>query len=108
MVEHEQGRVFDAKALTGLTARGRGDVRFDGCSDASIPCGGFSSWSQSSYAYVCVVLVSAAGSRDDGIFAEKLLEDTVARMRRVFGNEHPHTRNAEGDLTEIRRHIANL
>jgi len=55
-----------------------------------------------------VVLVSAAGSRDDGIFAEKLLEDTVARMRRVFGNEHPHTRNAERDLTKTRGYLAEL
>jgi len=55
-----------------------------------------------------VVLVSAAGSRDDGIFAEKLLEDTVARMRRVFGNEHPYTRKAEGDLAKARRRLAQL
>ena len=47
-------------------------------------------------------------TQDELVFAERLLEDTVARMRRVFGHEHPHTRNAEGDLTEIRRHIANL
>ena len=60
------------------------------------------------HAYVCVVLVSAAGSRDDGIFAEKLLEDTVARMRRVFGNEHPYTRKAEGDLAKARRRLAQL
>ena len=47
-------------------------------------------------------------TKDELVFAEKLLEDTVARMRRVFGHEHPHTRNAEGDLTKIRRFLAQL
>ena len=49
----------------------------------------------------------AAASRDELIFAEKLFEDTVGRMRRVFGNEHPHTRNVEGDLAKVRMFLAN-
>ena len=47
-------------------------------------------------------------TQDELVFAEKLLEDTAARMRRVFGHEHPHTRTAEGDLTKIRGFLAGL
>ena len=52
--------------------------------------------------------VAPGATKDELVFAEKLLEDTVARMRRVFGNEHPHTRNAERDLTKTRGYLAQL
>ena len=57
-----------------------------------------------SYAYA--VLACAAASRDELLFAEKLLEDTVRRLRRVFGISHPSTARAEGDLARIRRLLA--
>ena len=57
-----------------------------------------------SYAYA--VMNYAAASRDELVFAEKLLEDTVRRLRRVFGISHPSTARAEGDLARIRRLLA--
>ncbi len=60
-------------------------------------------------AHTCVIAVirCAASSRDEFVFAERLLDDTARRTRRVFGNEHPHTRNVEGDLAKVRRFLAN-
>ena len=57
-----------------------------------------------SYAYA--VLECAATSRDELIFAEKLLENTARRFRRVFGISHPSTTRAEDDLATIRRLLA--
>ena len=58
-----------------------------------------------SYAYA--VLGCAAPSRDELFFAERLLEDTVRRVRRVLGTAHPSTSKAEGDLAILRRRISN-
>ena len=58
--------------------------------------------------YAYAVLECAAPSRDELVFAEKLLEDTVRRLRRVLGPEHPVTQKAEDDMPKIRRRIANL
>ena len=52
--------------------------------------------------------VAPDATQDELLFAEKHLEDTVGRMRRVFGNEHPYTRKAEGDLAKARRRLAQL
>ena len=54
------------------------------------------------------VMNCAAASRDELIFAEKLLEDTARRLRRVFGIAHPSTPRAEGDLALIRERLAEL
>ena len=59
-----------------------------------------------SYAYA--VMNYAAASRDELVFAEKLLEDTARRLRRVLGISHPGTANAEGDLAILRGRIARL
>ena len=59
-----------------------------------------------SYAYA--VTYCASASRDELIFAEKLLEDTVRRFRRVLGTAHPSTPRAEADLATLRRRIAQL
>ena len=59
-----------------------------------------------SYAYA--VMNYAAASRDELVFAEKLLEDTVRRFRRVLGTAHPSTPRAEADLATLRRRIAQL
>ena len=59
-----------------------------------------------SYAYA--VLECAAASRDDLIFAEKLLDETVQRMRRVLGIAHPHTVRAGCDLAILREGLAKL
>ena len=59
-----------------------------------------------SYAYAFMDCTNS--SRDELIFAEKLLEDTARRLRRVLGISHPGTANAEGDLAILRRRIAKL
>jgi hypothetical protein len=59
-----------------------------------------------SYAYAA--MNCAAVSREELIFAEKLVEDTVRRLRRVFGISHPSTARAEADLARIRRLLAQL
>ena len=58
------------------------------------------------HAYVYAVLDCAAASRDELIFAEKLLEDTARRFRRVFGISHPGTPRAERDLVRLRERLA--
>ena len=60
------------------------------------------------HSYAWAVMECAAASREELIFAEKLLEDTARRFRRVFGTAHPSTARAEGDLAALRRRIANL
>ena len=59
-----------------------------------------------SYAYTFMDCTNS--SRDELIFAEKLLEDAARRLRRVLGISHPGTANAEGDLAILRRRIAKL
>ena len=59
-----------------------------------------------SYAYA--VMNYAAASRDELVFAEKLLEDAVRRFRRVLGTAHPSTSKAEDDLFYLRESLANL
>ena len=59
-----------------------------------------------SYAYAACNC--AAASRDEVVFAEKLLEDTIRRFRRVLGTAHPSTSKAEGDLFYLRERLANL
>ena len=58
------------------------------------------------HAYVYAVLECAAASRDELIFAEKLLEDTAQRFRRVFGTAHPNTARAEKDMAKVRYCLA--
>ena len=58
------------------------------------------------HVYVHAVMECATPSRDELIFAEKLLEDTVRRLRRVFGISHPSTARAEDDLATLRRRLA--
>ena len=60
------------------------------------------------HGYAYAVMECAAASRDELIFAEKLLEDTARRFRRVFGPDHPSTPRAEGDLVRLRRRLAEL
>ena len=59
-----------------------------------------------SYAYAACNC--AAASRDEVVFADKLLEDTIRRFRRVLGTAHPSTSKAEGDLFYLRERLANL
>ena len=58
--------------------------------------------------YACGVTDCADSSRDGLIFAEKLLDDTVRRFRRVFGVSHPGTVRADRDLVRLRRRLAAL
>ena len=58
------------------------------------------------HAYVYGVVNCDTSSRDELLFVEKLLEDTVRRLRRVFGISHPSTARAEEDLTLIRQRLA--
>ena len=58
------------------------------------------------HAYVYAVLECAAAARDELIFAEKLLEDTARRFRRVFGTAHPNTARAEKDMAKVRYCLA--
>ena len=60
------------------------------------------------HAYVHSVMNCAAASRDELIFAEKLIADTVRRLRRVFGIAHPNTARAERDLVMLRERLARL
>ena len=60
------------------------------------------------HSYVHAVVRCAASSRGDYAFAEKLLEDTVLRFRRVLGTGHPSTQKAETDLAAIREGLAEL
>ena len=57
---------------------------------------------------VIAVMECANSSRDEFVFAERLLEDTARRFRRVFGISHPSTTRAEDDLATIRRLLAQL
>ncbi len=61
-----------------------------------------------SYSYAWAVMGYAAASREELIFAEKLLEDTVRRFRRVFGISHPGTARAESDLAVLRWRLINF
>ena len=58
------------------------------------------------HVYVHAVMECATPSRDELIFAEKLLENTARRFRRVFGTAHPSTPRAESDLFHLRRRLA--
>ena len=60
------------------------------------------------HAYVIAVMKCAASSRDEFVFAERLLDDTVRRFRRVLGIAHPGTARAERDLALIRERLAEL
>ena len=60
------------------------------------------------HAYVIAVMECAATTRDELAFAEKLLEDTARRFRRVFGPQYPSTPRAEEDLALIRDRLAKL
>ena len=58
------------------------------------------------HAHVIAVMKCAASSRDELAFAERLLNDTVRRFRRVLGIAHPGTARAERDLALIRERLA--
>ena len=58
------------------------------------------------HVYVHAVMECATPSRDELVFAEKLLEDTARRFRRVFGPQYPSTPRAEEDLALIRERLA--
>ena len=60
------------------------------------------------HGYAWAVTVCADSSRDELVFAEKLLEDAVRRFRRVLGTAHPSTSKAEDDLFYLRESLANL
>ena len=63
---------------------------------------------QLAHSYAYAVLECAAASRDELIFAEKLLEDTARRFHHVFGISHPSTPRAERDLAILRDRLAQL